>query len=83
MSNVPMRLPISFSNKRGKIETKILDFSNAFFKNPKSGFIFAFLNNALYLYFCYYKRPLISIFIFFNLLILVSHIIMFQFIGNK
>jgi len=83
MSNVPMRLPISFMDNRGEIESKIIEFSNRIFKNPKAGFTFAFLNNFLYLYSCYYKRPLFAIFIFFNLLILVSHIIMFQFIDKK
>jgi hypothetical protein len=78
-----MRLPISFSDKRGELETKILKFSNRIFKNPKTGFTFAILNNILFLYSCYYKRPLFAIFIFFNLITLVSHIIMFQFIGKK
>ena len=83
MSNVPMRLPISFMDKRGEIETKILGFSNKIFKNPKVGFTFAILNNILYLYSCYYSLPLFAIFIFFNLITLVSHIIMIQLIGNK
>ena len=78
-----MRLPISFSDKRGELETKILGFSNRIFKNPKAGLTFAILNNILFLYSCYYKRPLFAIFIFFNLITLVSHIIMFQFIGKK
>ena len=83
MSNIPMRLPISFSDHRGELETKILGFSNRIFKNPKAGFTFAILNNILYLYSCYYKRPIFAIFIFLNLITLVSHIIMFQIIGNK
>ena len=83
MSNVPMRLPVSFMDKRGEIETKVLLFSNRIFQNPKFGFTFAIVNNILYLYSCYYKRPLFAIFIFFNLLTLVSHIIMFRFINNK
>ena len=48
MSNIPMRLPISFSDHRGELETKILGFSNRIFKNPKAGFTFAILNNILY-----------------------------------
>ena len=83
MSNVPMRLPISFMDKRGEIETKLLGFSNKIFNNPKAGFTFAIINNILYLYSCYYSLPLFAIFIFFNLITLVSHIIMIQLIGNK
>ena len=73
-----MHLPIEFSSKRGKIETKILEFSNKIFQT-KFGILFAILNNAIYLYLCYYKNYFFGIFIYFYFLVLVSHIIMHQF----
>jgi len=78
-----MHLPISFSKERGKIETKILDFSNKLFKNLKFGICFALLINAIYLYFCYYKKPIIELFIFLYFLNLILHIFIYQFKENK
>ena len=78
-----MLLPISFSTKRGELEIKIINISNGIFKNRIYGICFCIVINAIFLYFCYYKNPLISTFIFFYLLFLISHIILFQFKGNK
>ena len=83
MSEIPMHLPASFSEERGKIETKILDFSSRIFINLKAGICFSILLNSIYLYYWYYKTPISAIIIFYILLILVFHIIIFQFQGNK
>ena len=77
-----MFLPNSFSSKRGELESKIINSSNRIFKNKIFGICFSILINAIFLYFCYYKKPLISAFFFFYLLFLISHIIAFQFKGK-
>jgi len=78
-----MHLPSSFSSKRGKIESKILDFSNKLFKNFKFGLFFGLLINCIYLYFCYYKSPIIKILIIFYFINLIFHIIIYQFKENQ
>ena len=83
MSEYPMHLPIAFSHKRNKFEETLIESSNKIFNKPIPGIIFALINNAVFLYFCYYKRPFFYMFIFCYLLILISHIIFFQFGGNK
>ena len=83
MSEIPMHPSIAFSSKRGNIDSKIIGFSKTIFENKKIGICFSILINAIYLYFCYYKSPIISIFISFYLLFLVSNIIIYQFKGDK
>ena len=78
-----MHLPIAFSHKRNKYEEKLIESTNKIFKNKKSGLVFAILNNALFLYFCYYKKPFFYMFVFSYLLILIFHIIIFQFVDKK
>ena len=57
MKEYPMHLPITFSYKRNKFEEKLIALSNKTFENFKRGLVFAILNNALFLYLCYHKRP--------------------------
>ena len=83
MSEVPMHLPFSYATKRGNFETSILNFSNRIFENKIIGACSAIFINADYLYYCYHKTPIISIFIFFYLFVLVSQIIINQLKGNK
>ena len=83
MKELPMHLPIEFSYKRNKFEEKLIEFSNKAFTNMPSGIMFAILNNAMFLYFCYYKRPFFYMFIFSYLLIFVFHIIIIQLVGNR
>ena len=78
-----MRLPIEFSYKRNKFEEKLIEFSNKIFSKTKNGIILALFTNIIFIYFFYYKRPFIYIFIFLCLLNLILHIIIFQFIRNK
>ena len=78
-----MHLPSSFSSKRGKVETKIINYSNNLFMNFKFGLFCIILINGIYLYYCYYKRPIIEFCIFFYFSILIFHIIVYQFKGNK
>jgi len=83
MKEYPMRLPIAFSYKRNKFEEKLIEFSNKTFTKKSQGIMFALINNAIYLYFCYYKRPFFYMFIFSYFLILIFHIIIIQLVGNK
>ena len=83
MTDLPMYLPISYSKKRNLIETIILDFSKKIFANTKIGIIYAIIFNCIYIYSCYYKYSLISIFILFYLFYLVYNIIIYQFSKNK
>ena len=83
MSEIPMRLPISYGTKRGNLETSLLNFSSLIFECKIVGICSAIFINASYLYYCYYKFPIISIFIFFYLFVLVSHIIINKLKGNK
>lgn len=83
MSTVPMHLPASFSSERGKLETKILDFSNRLFKNFKCGLAFTLIFDALYIYLWYKKTPLTAIFLYFYIINILFHIIIFQCIGKK
>ena len=78
-----MHLPIEFSYKRNKFEEKLIEFSNKAFTKMSSGIVFALLHNAIYLYFCYYKRPFFYMFLFSYLLILIFHIIILQIVGNR
>lgn len=78
-----MHLPIEFSHKRNKYEEKLIESTNKIFKNKKSGISFAILSNTIFLYFCYYKRPFFYMFAFSYLLILIFHIIIFQFVDKK
>lgn len=83
MKEYPMHLPISFSYKRNKFEEKLIEFSNKTFENFKRGLVFAILNNALFLYLCYNKRPFFYMFVFYYLLILIFHIIIIQIVGKR
>lgn len=78
-----MHLPASFSEKRGNIETKILDFSSRIFINLKVGLCFAIIFNAIYIYYWYHKASISAIFIFYVLFILIFHIIIYQFTEKK
>lgn len=78
-----MHLPIEFSYKRNKFEENLIEFSNKAFTKMSSGIVLALLHNAIYLYFCYYKRPFFYMFIFSYLLILIFHIIIIQIVGNR
>ena len=77
-----MHLPISFSYKRNKFEEKLIESSNKIFKNFISGISFAIINNAIYLYFCYYKRSFFYMLAFSYLFMLIFHIIILQIIGK-
>ena len=83
MSNVPMFLPSAYSTKRGELETKIINFSNKIFENIIFGIFFDILINLIYIYCWYNKKTLIETFIFFYLLFLILHIIIYKFKGNK
>ena len=78
-----MRLPISFSYKRNKLEEKIIEFSNKIFQKKIQGISFAIMNNAFYIYMCYNKRPFTYMFVYSYLLLLILHIIILQLVGNK
>ena len=78
-----MHLPIAFSYKRNRFEEKLIEFSNKIFTKMIQGIIFALFNNAIYLYFCYYKRPFFYMFIFSYFLILISHIVIIQLVGTR
>ena len=83
MSEIPMHLPSSFSSKRGKLETKIIDFSNILFKNFLFGLFLALLINGIYLYYWYNKKPMMEFCILSYFSILFFHIIIYQLKGNK
>ena len=78
-----MRLPISFSYKRNKLEEKLIEFSNKIFQKKIQGISFAIMNNAFYIYMCYNKRPFTYMFVYSYLLLLILHIIILQLVGNK
>ena len=78
-----MRLPFSYGTKRGNLETLVLHFSNRIFENKIIGICSAIFINAAYLYYCYYKSPIISMLIFFYVFVLLSHIIIYQLKGIK
>ena len=83
MAEIQMHLPSSFSTKRGKIETKIIDYSNTLFKNFKFGLLCILLINGIYLYYCYYKKPILEFCLFFCFSVLIIHIVIYQLKGNK
>ena len=83
MTENQMHFQTEYNTKQLTLEEKILNFSNKIFFNKIYGFCFVTVFNSIYLYFCYYKISIISIFIFFYLLFLIFHIILYQFKGNK
>ena len=70
-------------SQKGALETTILNFSNNIFFNKQLGIIISMIINSIYIYLCYYKTPIISIFIFLYFLYLLSRIIVYQFKGTK
>lgn len=78
-----MRLPISFSYKRNKIEEKLIEFSNKIFQKKIQGISFALLNNVFYIYMCYNKRPFTYMMVYSYFILLILHIIILQLVGNK
>ena len=69
--------------KKDGLETTILDISNNIFYNKKLGIIISIIINFIYIYLCYHKTPIISIFIFLYFLYLFFHVIVYQFKGTK
>ena len=78
-----MRLPISFSYKRNKLEEKLIEFSNKIFQKKIQGISFALLNNVFYIYMCYNKRPFTYMMVYSYFILLILHIIILQLVGNK
>ena len=77
MSDYPMRLPITFSYKRNKLEENIINLSNKIFNKIIIGIIFSLSSNALYIYLYYYKRQYFYMFIctYASLFVLMTNIL--------
>ena len=83
MSEKSTNVQTELITKKGWLETSILDFSNNIFYNKRLGIILSIIINSIYIYLCYHKTPIISIFIFLYFLYLFYHIIVYQLKGTK